>query len=143
MSGIWRRSWCLLTKNFITWKLIPFQLIFVFATLIQSYLLFQFIFLSLLNEFFGILKCRIFDDLTESSHVRNYVMAIHPSWTPRSWTGMNFSRQTTCFYHQIALGRGKFGDRYKYSKKKRSCNPNCKFGCDVISSGSSLFFFDG
>ena len=47
---------------------------------------------------------------------------------------MNFSRQTECFYHQIAVGRGKFGDRYKYSKKMRRCNPNCKFGCNVISS---------
>ena len=89
------------------------------------------------DEFICILKRRIFDELTESWH--NYPHAklchvIHPSWTPRSWTRMNFSRQTECFYHQIAVGRGKFGDRYKYSlKKKRGCNPNCKFGCKVIS----------
>ena len=51
-----------------------------------------------------------------------------------------FSRQTTSLYHQIAVGRGKFGDRYKYSKKKRSCNPNCKLGCPVISSVQHFFF---
>ena len=64
---------------------------------------------------------------------------IHPSWTPRSWTRMNFSRQTEWFYHQIAVGRGKFGDRYKYSKKMRRCNPNCKFGCNVIRSVHHFF----
>ena len=99
--------------------------------------------LSDLNEFKGRLRCCIFDELTVSWY--NYPCAklchvIHTSWTPRSWTRMNFSRQTECFYHQIAVGRGKFGDRYKYSKKMRSCNPNCKFGCNVISSVHHFFF---
>ena len=53
---------------------------------------------------------------------------------------MIFSRQTCSSYHQIAVGRGKFGDRYKYSKNKRSCNPNCKLGCSVISSVHHFFF---
>ena len=38
------------------------------------------------------------------------------------------------------MGRGKFGDRLKYSKDKRSCNPNCKLGCSVISSMHHFFF---
>ena len=52
----------------------------------------------------------------------------------------NFFSQTISSYHQIAVGRGKFGDRFKYSKDKRSCNPNCKFGCSVISSVHHFFF---
>ena len=53
---------------------------------------------------------------------------------------MIFSKQTCSSYHQIAVGRGKFGDRYKYSKNKRSCNPNCKLGCSTISSVHHFFF---
>ena len=38
------------------------------------------------------------------------------------------------------MGRGKFCDRFEYSNDKRSCNPNCKLGCSVISSVHHFFF---
>ena len=44
------------------------------------------------------------------------------------------------YLNDPAVGRGKFGDRFKYLKDKRSCNPNCKFGCSVISSVISFLF---
>ena len=65
---------------------------------------------------------------------------IHPCWEGLVWSRLMYSRQTTSFYHQIAVGRGKFGDRYKYSKKKKNSSPNCKLGCSVISSVQHFFF---
>ena len=72
--------------------------------------------LTSIDEFRSILRDCIFDELTQ--------------------------RWGNCPHARIchAVGRGKFGDRFKYSKDKRSCNPNCKFGCSVISSVHHFFF---
>ena len=56
------------------------------------------------------------------------------------WSRLIFSRQTISSYHHITVGRGKFDDRCKYSKDKRSCNPNCEFVCSVISAVHHFFF---
>ena len=65
---------------------------------------------------------------------------IHPDWTELRWSRLIFSRHTSSLYHQIAVGRGKFGDRRIYSKFKRSGRAKCRYGCDVIESAHHLFF---
>ena len=99
--------------------------------------------LTNIDDFSVALRDLIFDELTQRwgncSHAR-ICHVIHPRWEVLRWSRMIFSRQTCSSYHQIAVGRGKFGDRYKYSKNKRSCNPNCKLGCSVISSVHHFFF---
>ena len=99
--------------------------------------------LTSIDEFRSTLRDCIFDELTQRwgncPHAR-ICHIIHPRWEFGNWSRLIFSRQTISSYHQIAVGRGKFGDRFKYSKNKRSCNPNCKFGCSVISSVHHFFF---
>ena len=96
-----------------------------------------------IDDFSIALRDCIFDELTQRwelcPHAR-ICHVIHPRWEFLRWSRLIFSRQTISSYHQIAVGRGKFGDRFKYSKDKRSSNPNCKLGCSVISSVHHFFF---
>ena len=90
-----------------------------------------------IDEFKCKLRLCMFDELTvkwQNCQHAKICHVIHPCWESLTWTRNIFSRQTCAFYHQIAVGRGKFGDRYKYSSRKRNCNPNCKFGCCAVSS---------
>ena len=59
---------------------------------------------------------------------------IHPVWTKIRWTRLIFSKQTCSWYHQIAVGRGKFSDRYKYSRNMRGCSSKCRLGCNAVDS---------
>ena len=59
---------------------------------------------------------------------------IHPVWTEISWTRLILSRQTSSWYHQIAVGRGKFSDRYKYARDTVGRHLNCRFGCSSVDS---------
>ena len=68
------------------------------------------------------------------------VRIIHPRWDAGNWSRLIFSRHTISSYHQISVSRGKLVDRFKYLKDTRSCNPNFKFGCSVISSRHHFFF---
>ena len=63
---------------------------------------------------------------------------IHPEWRPVEWTRLILSRRTCCSYHQIAVGRGKFGDRSKYSG--RGGSSFCRFGCSTLETVHHLFF---
>ena len=42
-------------------------------------------------------------------------------------------------YHQIAVGRGKFGDRRIYSNFKRNGKALCRFGCNVVETVHHIF----
>jgi hypothetical protein len=87
------------------------------------------------NESKNLINLRdyIFDELTEMGKCR----VIHSRWQFVKWSRLIVFATDNIF---IAVGRGKFGDRFKYSKDKRSCNPNCKLGCSVISSVHHFFF---
>ena len=85
-------------------------------------------------------KCRLrlcmFDELSSRWHNCQHAKichVVHPNWEPVTWTRNIFSRQTCSLYHQIAVGRGKFGDRFKYSSRKNR-KSTCKFGCKAESS---------
>ena len=64
--------------------------------------------------------------------------AIHPTWSHIVWPRRIFSRATCSSYHQIAVGRGKLGDRRKYSKTSGSSD--CRFGCKAEETVYHLFF---
>ena len=97
--------------------------------------------LSSIRDFREQLRVAIFGELStcwrDCSHAR-ICHYIHPEWTALRWSRLVFSRKTCCWYHQIAVGCGKFNDRNKYTKLKRSTK--CRFGCDVIETVSHIFF---
>ena len=63
---------------------------------------------------------------------------IHPNWEPLSWGRLSISRRASCFYHQVAVGRGMFNDRIRYSNRKGVSN--CRFGCDEVDTVQHVFF---
>ena len=65
---------------------------------------------------------------------------LHLRWVPRRWGRLIFSRRTISLYHQVAVGRGKFGDRRIYSKRRRNCNTFCTRGCNVVETVQHVFF---
>ena len=68
--------------------------------------------LTSIDEFRSTLRDCIFDELTQRCgncpHAR-LCHVIHPRWEFEKWSRLIFSRQTISSYHQIAVGRGKFG----------------------------------
>ena len=63
---------------------------------------------------------------------------IHPK-EDTSWSTLIFSRRTFSLYHQVAVGRGKFGDRRIYSNYKRTGKALCRFGCSVVETVHHIF----
>ena len=99
--------------------------------------------LQCISEFKGRLRDLFFDELTERWRACSHAPichVIHPEWRPVCWTRMIFSRQTCSSYHQIAVGRGKFGDRLRYSGRGAISNNNCRFGCNITEDVYHLFF---
>ena len=84
----------------------------------------------------------IFDELTVfwqgCPHAR-ICHVIHPSWSRVRWSRLIFSRRTCSLYHQIAVGRGKLGNRRIYSKFKRKGRAFCRHGCNCIETAEHVF----
>ena len=65
---------------------------------------------------------------------------IHPVWAEIGWTRLILSKQTCSWYHQIAVGRGKFGDRYRYSRDAGGRDTSCRLGCNSLDTVYHFFF---
>ena len=63
---------------------------------------------------------------------------IHPEWTRIKWKRRCFSRRGSSLFHQVAVDRGKFNYRAKYSKN-RFRSENCRLGCSAIETPQHVF----
>ena len=97
--------------------------------------------LSSIQCFTDRLRVCFFEELSrcwlDCGHAR-ICHSIHPHWEPLSWGRLSVSRRASCFYHQVAVGRGSFNDRIRYSNRKGSTS--CRFGCDTVETVQHVFF---
>ena len=97
--------------------------------------------MSSIHRFTDRLRACFFDELSrcwsDCTHAR-ICHVIHPRWESISWGRLSISRRASCFYQQVAVGRGSFNDRINYSNRRG--DTSCRFGFDTIETVQHVFF---